>query len=229
MSTDAPRTRLLNAALQLLAVHGPSEIKARSVSNEAGLSTMGVYTHFGGVSELLQAVADEGFDRQLTMFTQVANTEDPMTDLCAMALACRDFAKGNPHLYDLMFGLSIQGRYSPARGAPTTELKERSAAFKASYGYLRGECLRMIDEQSVRKIDPDLMATQLWSMLHGFIMLELGNYFSAVENPPVSILLPMCVNLIVGLGADRQRAEASATEASTTWQVRSSSVTSMPP
>lgn len=220
MSTVDPRTRLLKGALRLLAARGPSEIKARSVSSEAGFSTMGVYTHFGGVSELLQAVADEGFNQQLAMFTQVANTEDPMMDLCAMALACRDFANGNPHLYDLMFGLSIQGRYSPAKGKPITELKERSAAFQASYGYLRGECMRMIEGKGVSKIDPDLMAMQLWSVLHGFIMLELGDYFSEVENPTVSILVPMCVNLIVGLGADRKRAEASATAAIATWETR---------
>jgi AcrR family transcriptional regulator len=220
MSTAAPRTRLLEAALRLLASHGPSEIKARSVSSEAGLSTMGVYTHFGGVSELLQAIADEGFSQQLTMFRQVANTADPMTDLCAMALACRDFAQGNSHLYDLMFGLSIQGRYSPARGTLITEPKEGSAAFQASYSYLRGECLRMADGKGLRKIDPDLMATQLWSALHGFIMLELGGYFTEVESPSASILMPMCVNLIVGLGADRKRAEASAALAIADWGSR---------
>ncbi len=218
MSTSSePRARLLEAALRVLASHGPSEIKARSVSSEAGLSTMGVYTYFGGVSELLQAVADEGFNQQLTMFRQVAGTEDPMTDLCAMALACRDFAQGHPHLYDLMFGLSIQGRYSPARGTKTTGIKERSAAFQASYAYLRGECVRMVEGKGVRKIDPDLMATQLWSALHGFIMLELGGYFDAVDSPTASILMPMCVNLIVGLGADRKRAEASAATAMAHW------------
>jgi AcrR family transcriptional regulator len=181
---------------------------------------MGVYTYFGGVSELLQAVADEGFNQQLTRFKQVADTEDPMTDLCAMALACRDFAKGNPHLYDLMFGLSIQGRYSPARGTTTAEPKERSAAFQASYGYLRGECVRMVDDRGVRQVDPDLMAMQLWSALHGFIMLELGGYFDAVDNPTASVLVTMCVDLIVGLGADRQRAETSAAAALATWGAR---------
>lgn len=221
MATPDPRTRLLQAALHLLTTHGPSEIKARSVSSEAGLSTMGVYTYFGGVSELLQAVADEGFNQQLAMFRQVANTNDPMTDLCAMALACRDFAKGNPHLYDLMFGLSIQGRYSPARGAQPIEPKERSVAFQASYGYLRDECQRMVDGKGVREIDPDLMATQLWSSLHGFIMLELGGYFDAVESPTAAILVPMCVNLIVGLGADRKLAEASAAVAMDSWNSRS--------
>lgn len=58
--------------------------------------------------------------------------------------------------------------------------------------------------------DPDLIAAQLWSTLHGFIMLELGGYFAAVPDPASEVLVPMCINLIVGLGADRKSAESSA-------------------
>jgi len=211
------RSRLVEAAIHLLTTGGPSEIKARSVSSEAGLSTMGVYTYFGGVPELLQAVADEGFKRQATIFRAAATTEDAMTDLCAMALACRDFAVRNSHLYDLMFGLSIHGRYSPSRGTPTPAEGERSAAFTASYSVLHGECARLVEQHTVRRIDADYIAAQLWSSLHGFIMLELGGYFAALSDPASEVLVPMCVNLIVGLGADRTSAESSAAAAMTAW------------
>jgi len=221
MATDRtnpdPRARLVEAAIRLLAAEGPSEVKARSVSSEAGLSTMGVYTHFGGVPELLQAVADEGFERQARIFARVADTDDPMTDLCAMALACRDFAKANAHLYDLMFGLSIQGRYSPSRGTPAQEPRERSAAFNTSYGFLLGKCARLVESDGVRAVDPDRLAVQLWSALHGFIMLELGGYFVSVADPAAEVLVPMCVNLIVGLGADPERANASAARVLNVW------------
>jgi AcrR family transcriptional regulator len=212
-----PRTRLVEAAIRLLAANGPSEVKARSVSSEAGLSTMGVYTYFGGVPELLQAVADEGFEQQAAIFRQVASTDDPMTDLCAMALACRDFARRNPHLYDLMFGLSIHGRYTPSRTAASAELRERSAAFTASYSLLLAECARLVETDCVRNIDPDLIAAQLWSALHGFIMLELGGHFAIFADPAAEVLVPMCVNLIVGLGADRKRAESSTAAATVGW------------
>src|SRR5436190_22654637 len=139
-SLPDPRTRLVEATIRLLARSGPSEVKARSVSSEAELSTMGVYTHFGGVPELLQAVADEGFNRQAAVFGRLPGTADPMADLCAMALACHDFARTNPHLYDLMFGLSIHGRYSPSRGGAEPILSGQSASFQAAYAYLRSGC-----------------------------------------------------------------------------------------
>jgi AcrR family transcriptional regulator len=221
MSTDTSppdvRTRLVEAAIRLLATNGPSEVKARSVANEAGLSTMGVYTHLGGVPELLQAVAEEGFKRLTSVFARVPTTENPISDLCTMLLACRDFARNNPHLYDLMFGLSIDGRYSPSRSLTTPLASGHSVAFKVTYSVLVKTCTRLLEAKHVRKIDPALIALQLWSAAHGFIMLELAGHFAEVANPPAEILVPMCNNIVVGMGAPRARVESATTDAIAGW------------
>lgn len=212
-SPQDPRARLVEATIRLLARSGPSEVKARSVASEAQSSTMGVYTYFGGVPELLQAVADEGFNRQAAVFGRLPPTDDPMADLCAIALACHDFARRNPHLYDLMFGLSIHGRYSPSRGAVEPLLSGQSPSFRAAYAFLLQGCTRMVEAKCVRRTDPDLIALQFWSALHGFIMLDLGGHFAHMATPSSDVLVPMCVNMVVGLGAKRDKAEASAASA----------------
>lgn len=211
------RSRLVDAAIRLLARNGPSEVKARSVSAEAGLSTMGVYTHFGGVPELLQAVADEGFRRQGAVFGSLTATDNPMVDLSVMALACRDFARNSPHLYDLMFGLSIQGRYSPARGDAVPVLSGQSPEFKVAYAYLVQGCSRLVHAECVNPMAPELIAVQMWSALHGFILLELAGHFAELADPSVDILMPMCINLVVGLGAKRDSAETAAAIAVEAW------------
>ncbi len=212
-----PRTRLVEATIRLLARSGPSEVKARSVATEAQLSTMGVYTHFGGVPELLQAVADEGFNRQAAVFGGLPRSDDAMADLCVMALACHDFARRNPHLYDLMFGLSIHGRYSPSRGTAEPLLSGQSASFRTAYGFLLQGCARLIEARCVRKADADLIALQFWSALHGFIMLELAGHFAHLAAPAADLLAPICVNMVVGLGAKRAAADASAAQAQAQW------------
>lgn len=211
------RTRLVEAAIRLLAENGPSEVKARSVSAEAGLSTMGVYTHFGGVPELLQAVADEGFRRQAAVFGGLPITDNPMVDLSTTALGCRDFARSSPHLYDLMFGLSIQGRYSPARGDAVPVLSGQSPEFKVAYAHLVEGCRRLVEAKCVKPIAPESIAVQMWSALHGFILLELAGHFAEFVDPSVEILMPMCINLVVGLGARRERAERAAATAVNDW------------
>lgn len=212
-----PRTRLVEATIRVLARSGPSEVKARTVSGEAQLSTMGVYTYFGGVPELLQAVADEGFNRQAAVFGSLPRSDDPMADLCAMALACHDFARRNPHLYDLMFGLSIHGRYSPTRGTSAPVLSGQSASFRAAYAHLHDGCARLVAARCVRQAEPDLIALQFWSALHGFIMLDLGGHFANVADSATDILVPICVNMVVGLGAKRAPADASAASARKMW------------
>jgi AcrR family transcriptional regulator len=216
-SLSDPRTRLVEATIRLLAKSGPSEVKARSVATEAQLSTMGVYTYFGGVPELLQAVADEGFSRQASMFGRLPASDDPMADLCAMALACHDFARRNPHLYDLMFGLSIHGRYSPSRGTAEPVLSGKSASFREAYAFLLQGSARLVESKCVRKAEPNLLALQFWSALHGFIMLDLGGHFAELSDSALEVLVPMCVNLVVGLGAKREKAELSASAALATW------------
>jgi AcrR family transcriptional regulator len=227
-SLSDPRTRLVEATIRLLARSGPSEVKARSVSSEAKLSTMGVYTHFGGVPELLQAVADEGFSRQALVFGRLPLTDDPMVDLCAMALACHDFARRNPHLYDLMFGLSIHGRYSPSRGTAEPILSGQSASFRTAYAFLLQGCTRLVNAKCVRKADPDFIALQFWSALHGFIMLDLAGHFAHTASPAADVLVPMCVNLVVGLGAKRDKAESSAASAQAMWTANQSSKNGKP-
>lgn len=209
-SSPDVRTRLIEATLRLLATHGPAEVKARSVSKEAGLSTMGVYTYFGGVPELLQAVSDEGFKRLAAVFERSLTTTNPVADLCTMVLACRTFARRNPHLYDLMFGLSIDGRYNPSRGV-SAMTPGQSAAFKVTYAVLISACARLVDKELLPRVDPALVALQLWSAAHGFIMLELSGYFANVAAPPEEILVSMCNHVVIGMGANPQAVTSATT------------------
>ena len=55
------RVRLIEAAARILAEEGPGALTLRRVAAEVGTSTMAVYTHFGGMTELRRAVREQGF------------------------------------------------------------------------------------------------------------------------------------------------------------------------
>ena len=65
--------------------------------------------------------------------------------------------------------------------------------------------------------DPEGVAAQLWSFVHGFITLELAETFVGFDDPVRQVLLPLGVNLSVGLGDTRERAEASHLTAARTF------------
>lgn len=199
--------RLVDATIRMLATEGPAEIKARSVAEAAGVSTSAVYYHLGGLPELLKAVVDRGFVELGRAFDSVSPSGDPVADLFAMALATRRLAQANPHLYDLMFGLSIRGSYRPSeprRDAGRTE------AFQAAYAQLVQAATHLTHSGRVRADEsPELIADQLWTCVHGFVTLELGGYFAHVANPVHERLQPLTVCVFVGHGDTAERANAS--------------------
>ncbi|NEC91106.1 TetR/AcrR family transcriptional regulator [Streptomyces sp. SID12501] len=200
--------RLVQAAIGLLAEQGPSAIKARTVASASGLSTMVVYSHFGGIPELMRAVADHGFKELGRAFAQVPVTEDPIAELFAMALTCRRMAHENPHLYDLMFGLSTRATYRPLSDSDL-RLSGHSPGFREAHAHVAAACERFVRSGRGRQQRPEAVAAQLWSFVHGYITLELAEHFVEFDDAVAQVLLPMGVNFSVGLGDRRERAEAS--------------------
>lgn len=207
-STEPVPARLVEAATTLLRDQGPAALKARTVAAECGLSTMVVYHHFGGVPELVTAVIAAGFTSFKDSFAAVPVTDDPVTDLFAMALAVRSLAHANPHLYDLMFGLSTRATYRPPT-EPEGRLSGRSPEFRQAYTHIVDACDRFVKSGRVHPIAPEIIAAQLWSFVHGYVTLELGEHFADFEDPVAEVFLPTGVNICVGLGDTPERARAS--------------------
>jgi AcrR family transcriptional regulator len=212
---DSVPERLVQAAMDLLAELGPSAIKARAVASAAGLSTMAVYHHFGGIPELTRAVIDRGFKDLDIAFSQLSKTDDPVADLAVQALVCRGIAHQNPHLYDLMFGLSTRATYRPQRNP---DIRSSSPSFRNVYAHFQTACARLVSAGRVRPQDPDVVAAQLWSFVHGVITLELAEALVECDDPARQVLLPMGVNLSVGLGDTRKHAQASHETAARLYQ-----------
>jgi AcrR family transcriptional regulator len=213
---DGVAERLVEAAVRLLAEQGPSAIKARTVAAATGLSTMVVYSHFGGIPELARAVIEHGFKELDAAFSRLPVTDDPIADLAVQALTCRRVARTNPHLYDLMFGLSTRGSYRPLQTA-CSGASGQSPAFRVAYAHVAEACARLVNSGRISQQDPEGVAAQLWSFVHGFITLELAETFVGFDDPVRQVLLPLGVNLSVGLGDTRERAEASHLTAARTF------------
>lgn len=216
------RDDLLNAALAILDEHGPDALQTRKIAAAAGTSTMAVYTHFGGMPQLIAAIADEGL-RQFDAALTLPETDDPVADLMVTGAAYRDFAIGRPHLYRLMFGsTSAHGINAPTRNMLTLGLSEIDVNFP-SFGHLvRGVHRSM---QAGRIVvgsrgadsagsDAQVVATaaQFWTMMHGFVMLELAGYFGGAgesEAAAAPVLRPMASGLLLALGDAPERVARS--------------------
>jgi AcrR family transcriptional regulator len=210
----APKRRLIEAAICVLETGGPEAVQARKLAAEIGTSTMAVYTHFGGMAQLFEAMVAEGLLRIAADVEAVEETEDPMADFFAKGMAYRAWALANRRLYCLMFGLSgaLTSYYKAeltASGEIFSSLPEGQAAFEVMVHSLD----RVRQAGRIRDVDPTLAAGQFLSATHGFVLLEMAGYFGTEGNGFPLVFAPLGLSVMVGLGATREDAEASGVRA----------------
>lgn len=202
------RDELLHAAVDLLNTHGPDALQTRKVASAAGTSTMAVYTHFGGMRELIAEVANEGL-RQFDVALTVPQTDDPVADLMAVGGAYRRYAIERPHMYRLMFGsTSAHGINAPAGNVLTltlAEVEEHEPSFAHVVRAVHRAMLAGRITACPADDDASVVATaaQFWALIHGFVMLELAGFYggpSARDSAVLPVLAGMTTNLLVALG-----------------------------
>lgn len=95
---------LVAAGRRILEAEGPAALSLRAVAREAGVSPAAPYHHFKDKSELLDAVADEGW-RELGDAIAKGRTSatEPRLALSEIGVAYVCFARKNPALYRLMY------------------------------------------------------------------------------------------------------------------------------
>lgn len=206
------RQMLIAAAIDLLNTDGPESVQIRKVAAAARTSTMSVYKHFGGMQGLVTAVAEEGLRRFGAAQAAAGQTDDPIADFMVTGLAYRQFALDNPHMCRLMFGVtSAHGINAPSRSMFDTTT---ASPMHPSAEYLF-RCVQR--SMAAARIDgsPDdlsivlLTAAKFWTMIHGFVMLELAGFWGTHDNAG-RILASITTDLFVALGDSREKVYESA-------------------
>ncbi|MGE2720658.1 TetR/AcrR family transcriptional regulator [Mycolicibacterium celeriflavum] len=209
------REQLVEVGIRILERDGLAALSARKLAAEASTSTMAVYTHFGGMSDLIDAIAGESFIRFTRALTEVTPTEDPVADFFVMGGHYREFALQNPQRYQMMFGTAAESlnRYHAdltVTGSATVR-SEWALSFEALLNGVR----RMIAAGRIRDDGEAAVAGRLWSISHGAVLLEIAGFFGHEGHGLTQILGPLIVDTLVGMGDERDRTMQSLSAALT--------------
>lgn len=129
---------------------------------------MAVYTHFGGMDDLVRAMVHEGFARLHRRMIRIRATDDPVADVVTLGCAYRGNAIDNPHLYAVMFGGSSLGGFS------LTDADRQHGRY--TLAVLIDAVASCMAAGRFRPADPHLLGHQMWIALHGLVTLELGSF-----------------------------------------------------
>jgi AcrR family transcriptional regulator len=203
------RARLLDVALGLLEESGPEALQARRLTAEIGASTQALYTLFGGMPALFEAIVTEGFVRFAAHVDAVPETDDPVADFFRQGRAYVEWALAHPQLYRLMFGLTggdlrLHSGLELTLSGPLANFPEGQAAADVMVRALE----RVKASGRIGPVNTALAAGQALSATHGYVLLQIGGAFRD-EDESRLVMGSLGINLMIGLGDSREAAERS--------------------
>jgi AcrR family transcriptional regulator len=182
------REALLECAEQMLERTGPGEVSLREVARQAGVSHGAPRRHFPDKQALLDALAENGFERLgRDLDTAVQGVDGSFTvQLTAFARAWVNFASRHPALLDMMFA---------SKNRPQADSLRQAAdrAFAASSAMIREAQAR----HDIVDGDNDQAATAILATVQGLTALIVSGMLR--DRPPDVLIADTIATLVDGL------------------------------
>jgi AcrR family transcriptional regulator len=160
------RAALLAAAEKTLARRGARDLSLRELAREAGVSHAAPRRHFADKQALLDALAEDGFNRLGAGLETAMDGAGPTfaDQLAAFAHAYVRFATEHAALLELMFAV----KHRPGAAASLREAADR--AFAAPLELFRGAQA----SGAIAPGDPERVAMVAWATLQGLVSMANG-------------------------------------------------------
>lgn len=156
------RTKILNAASELFLEGGGDALSVRAISKRAGLSTIGIYSHFQGKQGILDALYIEGFNlvrEAMDVIPEGRANKEQVLEACLGYLNVGE--KYEAH-YRLIFGESDAG-YQPSTEAIAARDSAFSKLVRVAGSYLP-------EDASVTQRRQ--IALDIWAIVHGYVSIS---------------------------------------------------------
>jgi AcrR family transcriptional regulator len=154
------RRALIETAVKAIARHGIDALSLRDLAARAGVSAGAPYHHFSNRSELLAAIAEEGFTRLEAQLVAARETaaNDASAQLEALGLAYVTFAVSSLGYFRVMF-------HGDSKSPSPTETGLRA------FHILRDAVVACQQAGQAPKGDATGLVLLAWSAVHGFATL----------------------------------------------------------
>ncbi|MFN3511572.1 MAG: TetR/AcrR family transcriptional regulator [Phenylobacterium sp.] len=167
------RRALIDAARRLLESEGPTALSLRAVAREAGVSPAAPYHHFKDKSELLDAVAAEGWELLNEKMTAARTAESSLSGkLASLGVAYVRFARDNPALYRVMYDASRD-----KEGLPEHVHQDEDSAYCQVRNTLVEAGVDPLDD-----VDLELATTAAWAAAHGLAEMVAFKQFQPLKD-----------------------------------------------
>ncbi len=158
----SPRTKILNAASELFLKGGAAALSVRAISNRAGLSTIGIYSHFQGKQGILDALYIEGFNFVSEAMNIATDTRATKEQVLRSCLGYLNVGEQHEAHYRLIFGEADAG-YEPSIEAIAARDQAFAKLVRVVGSYLDDEASFAERRQ---------LALDIWAIVHGYVSIS---------------------------------------------------------
>ena len=156
------RTKILNATSALFLEGGVASLSVRAISKRAGLSTIGIYSHFQGKQGILDALYIEGFNLVYDAMNIEQEGVAAREHVLKSAAGYLRVGKEHEAHYRLIFGESGSG-YEPSEEAVQARDRAFGKLVRVAGSYLPSSA--PIDQHR-------LLAMDIWAIVHGYVSIS---------------------------------------------------------
>lgn len=175
------RTLILNAAKKLFVEEGYQSASIRKIASEIGYSPTTIYLYYKDKSDIVHALHKEGFALLRTLFSSIELVEHPFERLKATGRTYLKFAKEYPDFYEVMFIMKEPMDY--------LESEHEDVCWEEGKQVFSLLIQTVLDCQAAGyfpNTDPNHVALQAWSMVHGLCSLYITTHLQKVGEDKLS-------------------------------------------
>jgi len=179
---------MVEAALKLIAKHGPRGFSLSEAAGLAGVSVGAPYRHFADKEALLSEIAAQGFIELWERIETARKTspDGPRKRLVAIGTAYVRFAVERSSHFQIMFDSAIHRRKDPAVDVPADRC----------FQILAETVHQAAAKKGVRS--EETLTAAIWALMHGHAMFALDDSFINMEfKTPSDILVHDSFDLLV--------------------------------
>ena len=156
------KSKILSAATELFLSGGTSALSVRAISKKAGVSTIGIYSHFNGKQGILDELYIEGFQLVHDAMNIDVEGQSPKDIIMQGVQGYLDIAEKYEAHYRLIFGESDPS-YTPSDIAQ----KASEQAFNRLI-----ELASLLLPEHTSQGRKQRIALEVWAFLHGYVSLK---------------------------------------------------------
>ena len=181
---------LIQESLKMVEANGLSSITLRELTQRVGTSRTALYRHYSSKEELFKEVIQAGFEKlDADIFAALDEDLEVKKKIYMLGKGYINFAIKNPNLYRMIFGHELQEHREES-----CDINDREDA--PGFHKLVDIITEAQADGILKKEDPFMQATVMWSLLHGLSNLLIDGHVHVLDN--IDTLYDLSFKTLIG-------------------------------